>query len=529
MNSHRFTEIIKAVINNAVPDVKVISVQPIPSNRLQRVYSVTVTDGRSLMLTLSPPRTLRLLRSELYVVPTNFIVTKFLFNEKTIGDARVSRAESTDAVRAASQPEKGKQPARTGTLAVPQTFVLPRIPRIISYSPWVAELGSSFNLFEPTEGIPLAYFPEPPTTAAERRSIDFQVGHLIRGLAEVTSANETFGPAIAVMAPITASLQPPALRAAPGSRSWASAFHSLLEAILRDGEDMAVTISYNAIRSYFDRFSHILDAVTVPRLVVPDASDDTNLLVSRAPEHTKENPYIRSEHVRSSEESTTTPPSTGDHDLEENEEQPTASDKQTTPERAASSRKPSSIVVTGIWDWGSAVYGDPLFATAFNQEASSEFLRGFRLSPRADTSPPPCKASKRSRDEDNRQEEDSDEFDGDDIIEDRDNASIRLLLYECYHATVGVVTQFYRPGPDSNTKELAARRRLAAALVALNEVGETAVGKRPTRISGETWPPWPPMKRRKGDDGPSAAVPSQEASGDDWSTAAVKGEDEDHL
>ncbi|RYP64400.1 hypothetical protein DL769_006681 [Monosporascus sp. CRB-8-3] len=264
----------------------------------------------------------------------------------------------------------------------------------------------------------------------------------------------------------------------------------------------------------------------IPRLVVPDASDDTNLLVSRAPEHTKENPYSRSEHVRSGEESTT-PSSIGDHDPAENEEQATASEKQTTSESAASARKPSNIAVTGIWDWGSAVYGDPLFATAFNREASSEFLRGFRLSPRADTSPPSRKASKRSRDEDNRRGEDSDEYGEDDIIEDKDNASIRLLLYECYHATVGVVTQFYRPGPDSNTKELTARRRLAATLVALNEVGEAAVGKRPRRVSGDTWPPWPSMKRRKRDDGSSADVPSEEASGDDGSTTAVLGEDED--
>ncbi|RYP30074.1 hypothetical protein DL767_006425 [Monosporascus sp. MG133] len=513
MNSHSFTEIIKAVINKAVPDVKLISVQPIPSTRLQRVYSVTVTDGRSLMLTLSPPWTLKLLRSELHLVATNFIITKFLLNEKTIGDRRVSRAESThgsvspaestDTARTANQPEKGKQPARVRALGVSQTFVLPPIPRVIYFSPWVAELGSSFNLFEPTEGIPLAYFPEPPTTAAERESIDFQVGRLIRGLAEVTSPNGMFGPAVAVIAPNTASLRPPALRAAPGSRSWAKAFHSLLEAILRDGEDVAVTMSYNAIRTYFDRYSDILDAVKIPRLVVPDASDDTNILVSRTPAHTKENPYSRSEQVHSSEESTT-PSSTGDHDLAENEEQPTASDKQTTSNDAASARNPSNIAVTGIWDWGNAVYGDPLFATAFNQEASSEFLRGFRLSPRADRSPRSRKTSKRSRDEDNRQEDDSDQDDENDIIEDRDNAPIRLLLYECYHAIVGIVTQFYQPGPDSNTKELAARRRLAAALVALNEVGEAAVGKRPRRVSGDTWPPWPPMKRRKRDDGPSA-------------------------
>ncbi|RYP27168.1 hypothetical protein DL768_011320 [Monosporascus sp. mg162] len=495
--------------------MKVISVQPIPSNRLQRVYSVTVTDGRQLMLTLSPPGALRLLRSELYLVSTNSILTKFLLNEKTIGDhrvsrtesieGRVSRAESTDTVRTANQPEKGKQPARARALDVPQTFVLPRIPRVICFSPWVAELGASLNLFEPTEGIPLAHFQEPPTTAAERESIDFQVGRLIRGLAEVTSPNGMFGPAIAVIGPNTASLRPPASRAAPGSRSWANAFHSLLEAILRDGEDMAVTISYNAIRSYFHRFSHILDAVKIPRLVVPDASDDTNLLVSRVPAHINENPYNYSEQVQGNEESTT-PPSTGDHDVAENEEQPTASDKQTTSDDPASARKPSNIAVTGIWDWGSAVYGDPLFATAFNQDASSEFLRGFRLSPRADRSPRSRKTSKRSRDEDDRQEDDSDQDDENDIIEDRHNASIRLLLYECYHATVGVVTQFYRPSPDSSTKELAARRRLAAALVALNEVGDAAAGKRPRRVTGDTWPPWPPVKRRKKDDGPSADI-----------------------
>ena len=82
-------------------------------------------------------------------------------------------------------------------------------------------------------------------------------------------------------------------------------------------------------------------------------------------------------------------------------------------------------------------------------------------------------------------------------MEDRANAAVRLLLYECYHATTSVVRQFYRPDAGSAARELTARRRLAAVLARLGEVEEAAIGKRPRRASGDAWPSWPPVKRAR--------------------------------
>lgn len=184
----------------------------------------------------------------------------------------------------------------------------------------------------------------------------------------------------------------------------------------------------------------------------------------------------------------------------------------------------TDIAVTGLWDWSNTVFGDPLFATVFSRETSLEFLRGFRQPPpRLSPSPwpPPPSSPHAGKDQEDRygtqqkeastsansgngddaassisSDPDSDS-EYDEVVEDRANAAVRLLLYECYHATVSVVRQFYRPDADSPARELTARRRLAAVLARLGDVEEAAVGKRPRRASGDAWPAWPPGKRVK--------------------------------
>lgn len=80
-----------------------------------------------------------------------------------------------------------------------------------------------------------------------------------------------------------------------------------------------------------------------------------------------------------------------------------------------------------------------------------------------------------------------------DIIEDVDTAWIRLLLYAVYHSVAGIVSEFYRPRPDSSVRELEARRALNEVLEKLVEVPDDPK-KRHRRPSGEM----SPAKRLRG-------------------------------
>jgi hypothetical protein len=106
-------------------------------------------------------------------------------------------------------------------------------------------------------------------TATERRSIDRTLGAYARTLTTLSSAQ--FGTIRCVSAK-------------KGSTSWRKAFLGLLEAALRDAEDILVTIPYDSIRYYIERHSHMLDEVTEPRLVALHACEPENVLID---EHTK--------------------------------------------------------------------------------------------------------------------------------------------------------------------------------------------------------------------------------------------------
>jgi hypothetical protein len=84
------------------------------------------------------------------------------------------------------------------------------------------------------------------------------------------------------------------------------------------------------------------------------------------------------------------------------------------------------------------VFGDPLLSNAFDDPGEG-FLEGWRE----------C---------------------GDDIIEDGENAEVRVLLYRCFRAVVSIVTEYYRPQGDSSRRELEGRRRLTSALAELEKI-----------------------------------------------------------
>lgn len=474
-------ESLHSVIRNALPNTAIESINPLPSSRLMRVFSVNVSDGRTLILSLPPPPTLRLLRIERPMNLSETLVTRWIL--ETILESHAHADISSRGRISISQLIEGPSIRDEGRTTQEKTReskddVLKFLPILVAHSPSSSTADSSFNVFEPTRGTPITELVTPLTTS-ERKIVEFQQGQFVRQLSEFTSPNGTFGPAIAVLSPQQEpSASPTELRGSQvassgfrATRTWKQAFHSLLEAALRDAEDMAVMISYEPIRGYFNRLSHVLDGVTTARLVILDASDPSNTLVSRTPKPTDKGDE-------------TYPQLTSAQETNRSVAE-TATEK-TVIEQSRRGEQPT-IAVTGLRDWGNCVFGDPLMAEAFSQNQTSEFLRGFRKAkgPSTSSSGPEGGA-------------DSDtEYDDDDLVEDCENAAARLLLYECYHATVGVVKQFYRPGPNSSDREISARRRLAAALRRLEEVEDEFAGKRPRRPSAnvEAWP----VKKPKGD------------------------------
>ncbi|KAI1656119.1 hypothetical protein F4813DRAFT_145830 [Daldinia decipiens] len=467
-------ELMRLAIQKALPNITVESVSPLPSCRLLRFFNVKISDGRTLVLSLPPPPTLRLLRSERGLNLSETLVTKWVLEavlEPPIKAENITRRNISSDKHAQGTSVKDELESSFEREINLRRDVLKYLPVLVTHVPSSTELGSPFNIFEPARGVTIRELPT-PLTPSERNRIDFQKGQLVQQLSSFVSPDGLFGPATAVISP-----QPPStdLHAAQlanlglrNSRTWKQTFHSLLEGVLRDAEDMAVTISYEPIRSYFNRLGHLLDGVTTARLVILDAADDLNILVSRTlnPGISKDENNKQLIHTQDIKQYKT-------EDIFEKttpEQTPGGTGKGIEPPPDANHHP---ITVTGLRDWSNSIFGDPLFSEIFSQDPTPDFLRGFHHPSHSNLNL--------------------------NLIDDPASASARLLLYECYHATVGVVQQFYRPGPSSSDREIAARRRLAAALKHLDDVDDEIVGKRARRPSAnvEAWP----VKRSRGEEG----------------------------
>ncbi|KAI1773720.1 hypothetical protein F4818DRAFT_99644 [Hypoxylon cercidicola] len=491
-------EAIRLVFRNALPNVTVESINALPSRRLLRFFNIKVSDGRTLLLSLPPSPTLRLLRSERTMNLSEIAVTQWILETVLVSSSQAGGPvhESLGTHRhIESQSWRDEQPTAFRGTQEPKESILRYLPILVAHSASSAELGSPFNVFEVTRGDSIAELAT-PLTKSEKQTVDFQRGQFVRQLSEFTSPDGFFGPAMAVIGPQSTDVDLQKSQQANigsrGPRTWRQAFHSLLEGVLRDAEDMAVTISYEPIRGYFNRLAHFLDGVTVARLVILDASDESNVLISRSTKPTEKSNErrpspIASQQTKQSE--TGAPPEIFE------------SSGYTEGDDGGNLPNPSqpTVNVTGLRDWSNCIFGDPLMAEVFNRGPTTEFLRGFRQPQGANLDTPTAASG----------EEVIDEIPYDEgLIEDRESAATRLLLYECYHATVEVVKSFYRPGPNSSDGEIAARRRLATALRKLDDVDEETASKRPRRPSAnvEVWP----VKKAKGD----SPLPSIESPGD---------------
>ncbi|KAK1580263.1 uncharacterized protein LY79DRAFT_521176 [Colletotrichum navitas] len=464
---------IQAVISRLVPQATVQQVQVMPSVNCQRIYEVKVSNGTGLVLVVPPPSMVKLLRSERASVISEAAVLKWLAF-KTI-EQPLLQERATDPNELLESPSYAAKDAKGARSSLDDAAEDLRcmVPTLVSHTATLNELGLEYSLLKPTRGVPIPEL-NPPLSPSERRKIDYQIGELYRQLCKQVSPTGRFGPAFAVLhsvaSPSVTDLTKQTKRdvnarlmESRGVQSWTTAFHSMLEAVLRDGEDMQVMLGYGTIRRHFKRLEHILDEIKIPRLVAVDVGKDTNTLALRKNRRGGIASFTPSKTKSALE---IVPQINGnDTENEGNAGQEIESESDGAANICLDCQ--DDITMTGMKDWSNFVFGDPLFALNFGRDPSSDFLAGFGGYSR-------------------RQDKTSSIFSSD-LIEDKENAHIRLLLYECYHTVTHIAKGYFRPQKDSHGRELEARRRLNAILAELDVLEITRI-RRGRRPSGELNP-----------------------------------------
>jgi aminoglycoside phosphotransferase (APT) family kinase protein len=196
--------------------------------RLHLVYLARLADGSALVLKCPPAYNTRLLRHEKHGLETE--------------------RKALETLREYTQ--------------------LP-VPQILKYDNKGGPSGAAFLMVSHITGRRLSDL-QNYITASQRQAIDRTLGTYVRTLTSLSATQ--FGLTHRVFAK-------------KGYASWREAFLALLEAVLRDAEDMLVTVPYDSIRYYVEHNSEYLDEVTEPRLVALNVCEPQNVLID---EHTKQ-------------------------------------------------------------------------------------------------------------------------------------------------------------------------------------------------------------------------------------------------
>lgn len=135
--------------------------------------------------------------------------------------------------------------------------------RFIEYQATTTRIGSSYLISGPFSGSIFAHV-EPSLSRQALADIDKSLGLYVRRLSSI------YGPAFGSLNQA---------QGYPGSQSWARAFATMLETVLRDGEDALINLPYEGMRDLVRRHRASLDKITQPRLVLLELSADENVVV----------------------------------------------------------------------------------------------------------------------------------------------------------------------------------------------------------------------------------------------------------
>ncbi|KAJ5046491.1 uncharacterized protein L3040_003734 [Drepanopeziza brunnea f. sp. 'multigermtubi'] len=277
---------LKELAAHDAPGAALGAVIEVKSMQLPRLYSLLMTDGLPLLLAINPSLSVRLLRHESTIMASEACVVHFLNQPDP-------RSQSTGSPR-------GEEEILSSSMQL-----LGLVPKLLKHSSTSRESAYPYSIFEPTAGVVISML-SPPLSPSNRRSVDKEIGAMARALASRTSPTGTFG-------------------MVSGSKTWSEAFQTLLEAVLRDGEDMSVLLPYETIRTHYRKLCWRLDAVKTPRLVVINVNSDDNVMV----------------------------------------------------ERRFSTKPVETARLTGLRNWSQGIFGDPVLSSCFDNP-SDEFIEGWQ-------------------------------------------------------------------------------------------------------------------------------------------------------
>ncbi|KJZ72380.1 hypothetical protein HIM_08183 [Hirsutella minnesotensis 3608] len=438
---------LRNLIQSVAPEYTSAYLEAVPSVRPQVRIFATTPDADALMLSLSPPAS-RVLRSERYTVLSEALLLQWLASRAHIKLA--SYALEADSRRFNAPGERRDGAHRQ--LPCPKDNVLqPYLPRLLDLGSTIPDGQSGeYILTRPVPGILLSALRR-PLGKEMRRQIDFQIGQLLRRISAQQSPDGSFGTAVALLSPGSASTADNRRLYAKSHlhtryACWYDAFLSILEATLRDAEDFKVVIRYEAVRDHVKRFKSFMCAVQRSCLVAVDAGEDTNTLVS-APSSAS----ITGHDIASNGSEKSRYQASYTYTTDGLNSKGSALDSS---DFSYSSTNPEGEVmeVTGIQEWSNCIFGDPLFASVLSRKASLEIWKGFNSSLSAHD--PDMLGMSLTP------------------IDDLRNAHIRCLLYECYHAITDIVREYCRRRGDSDAREMPARKRLTEALKQLDSLDD---------------------------------------------------------
>ncbi|KUJ10633.1 uncharacterized protein LY89DRAFT_596020 [Mollisia scopiformis] len=311
---------LKDILSHVLPDVTLSSTEELKSSGLARLFTLKMSDGEKVLLSVAPSLSIRLLRQESTILSTEAVLLNFLAESDLDGKSGKEKVEEGE-----DEEEDESSKAKDDSQKVSRAL-LGLAPKLLKHAKDSRELAYPYTIVSSTPGEPLTKL-APFLSVPERHDIDKQVGALARTLANLTSPMKLFGMANKAL-PFPCQPSGPSAPPKLGCKTWAEGFNTLLESILRDGEDMAVLLPYEVIRSHFARLSWRLDAVTTPRLAILDINDPKNVMIERDPDD--EETMLPSEHIR----------------------------------------------LTGLRNWSQGVFGDPLIASCFD-EPTEGFQEGW--------------------------------------------------------------------------------------------------------------------------------------------------------
>lgn len=218
LNMNALHEIVQTVFQSA--RLLVYHTREFP-NHLHRISLLHLSDGSSIILKVSPPPSVPLLKHERGGLETEALALALL--------------------------------AKSG---------LP-VPSVLRYEKTGKTLGVPFLLMTHVRGIHLSEALK-FMSRTERIAVERQISAFEMAISQHTST--VFGPLCLVSA-------------GRGYSTWREAFKAMLESILKDAEDMFLNLPYSQIRQQIGRTEKVLDEVEHASLIVSGLGDADNVLI----------------------------------------------------------------------------------------------------------------------------------------------------------------------------------------------------------------------------------------------------------